>query len=207
MTLTLLQINVNITLWLTTGGFASWPPSTNRRASLLDEGEKRDLEEKEILKMVSLESVTSCEPCNLAWVPKMVLANHPWQRVLDNAQNILVKISMQGLYSPLSYFRPEVARIECQLPVSRSQPTPPRPQSSAKKICKQLTPADIMLGAATRAASGLVRQSIAGNVSKALPAVANRKLAFLFLLRMSCHVKIWLGMKMWWCEGLVVVSD
>ena len=32
-----------------------------------------------------------------------------------------------------------------------------------------------MLGAATRAASGLVRQSIAGNVSKALPAVANRK--------------------------------
>merc|ERR1712240_840509 len=32
----------------------------------------------------------------------------------------------------------------------------------------------IMLGAATRAASGLVRQSIAGNVSKALPAVANQ---------------------------------
>merc|ERR1712060_619995 len=37
------------------------------------------------------------------------------------------------------------------------------------------TPADIMLGAATRAASGLVRQSIAGNVSKALPAVANQR--------------------------------
>ena len=36
-----------------------------------------------------------------------------------------------------------------------------------------------MLGAATRAASGLVRQSIAGNVSKALPAVANRKLYLL----------------------------
>merc|ERR1712024_2453 len=35
--------------------------------------------------------------------------------------------------------------------------------------------ADIMLGAATRAASGLVRQSIAGNVSKALPAVANQR--------------------------------
>merc|ERR1711929_22260 len=34
---------------------------------------------------------------------------------------------------------------------------------------------DIMLGAATRAASGLVRQSIAGNVSKALPAVANQR--------------------------------
>merc|ERR1712240_490289 len=33
----------------------------------------------------------------------------------------------------------------------------------------------IMLGAATRAASGLVRQSIAGNVSKALPAVANQR--------------------------------
>jgi len=32
-----------------------------------------------------------------------------------------------------------------------------------------------MLGAATRAASGLVRQSIAGNVSKALPAVANQR--------------------------------
>merc|ERR1712033_115031 len=38
-------------------------------------------------------------------------------------------------------------------------------------------PADIMLGAATRAASGLVRQSIAGNVSKALPAVAQRQYA------------------------------
>merc|ERR1712073_29898 len=37
------------------------------------------------------------------------------------------------------------------------------------------TPMDIMLGAATRAASGLVRQSIAGNVSKALPAVANQR--------------------------------
>merc|ERR1711881_54795 len=37
------------------------------------------------------------------------------------------------------------------------------------------TPADIMLGAATRAASALVRQSIAGNVSKALPAVANQR--------------------------------
>merc|ERR1712179_352497 len=37
------------------------------------------------------------------------------------------------------------------------------------------TPADIMQGAATRAASGLVRQSIAGNVSKALPAVANQR--------------------------------
>merc|ERR1712088_177270 len=37
------------------------------------------------------------------------------------------------------------------------------------------TPADIMLGAATRAASGLVRQSIAGNVSMALPAVANQR--------------------------------
>merc|ERR1712076_167274 len=37
------------------------------------------------------------------------------------------------------------------------------------------TPADIMLGAATRAASGLVRQTIAGNVSKALPAVANQR--------------------------------
>merc|ERR1711931_50227 len=37
------------------------------------------------------------------------------------------------------------------------------------------TPADIMLGAATRAASGLVRQSITGNVSKALPAVANQR--------------------------------
>merc|ERR1712168_103071 len=37
------------------------------------------------------------------------------------------------------------------------------------------TPADIMLSAATRAASGLVRQSIAGNVSKALPAVANQR--------------------------------
>merc|ERR1712010_239333 len=37
------------------------------------------------------------------------------------------------------------------------------------------TPADIMLGAATRAASGLVRQTIAGNVYKALPAVANQR--------------------------------
>merc|ERR1712039_1060762 len=37
------------------------------------------------------------------------------------------------------------------------------------------TPTDIVLGAATRAASGLVRQSIAGNVSKALPAVANQR--------------------------------
>merc|ERR1712168_1767487 len=37
------------------------------------------------------------------------------------------------------------------------------------------TPADIMLSAATRAASGLVRQSIAGNVSKALPAVSNQR--------------------------------
>merc|ERR1711972_699477 len=37
------------------------------------------------------------------------------------------------------------------------------------------TPTDIMGGAATRAASGLVRQSIAGNVSKALPAVANQR--------------------------------
>merc|ERR1712180_176355 len=37
------------------------------------------------------------------------------------------------------------------------------------------TPTDIMLGAATRAASGLVRQSIAGNASKALPAVANQR--------------------------------
>merc|ERR1712072_917644 len=37
------------------------------------------------------------------------------------------------------------------------------------------TPTDTMLGAATRAASGLVRQSIAGNVSKALPAVANQR--------------------------------
>merc|ERR1711874_66204 len=37
------------------------------------------------------------------------------------------------------------------------------------------TPTDIMLGAATRAASGLVRQTIAGNVSKALPAVANQR--------------------------------
>merc|ERR1712193_89887 len=37
------------------------------------------------------------------------------------------------------------------------------------------TPTDIMLGAATRAASRLVRQSIAGNVSKALPAVANQR--------------------------------
>ena len=64
---------------------------------------------------------------------------------------------------------------------SRPQPTPSRPDSSAKRNRKQLTPADIMLGAATRAASGLVRQSIAGNVSKALPAVANRKL-FLLLL-------------------------
>merc|ERR1712032_400124 len=46
---------------------------------------------------------------------------------------------------------------------------------SAKRNRKQLTPADIMLGAATRAASGLVRQSIAGNVSKALPTVANQR--------------------------------
>merc|ERR1712039_107071 len=37
------------------------------------------------------------------------------------------------------------------------------------------TPTDIVLGAATRAASGLVRQSIAGNVSKALTAVANQR--------------------------------
>merc|ERR1712032_1725941 len=50
-----------------------------------------------------------------------------------------------------------------------------RPDSSAKRNRKQLTPADIMLGAATRAASGLVRQSIAGNVSKALPTVANQR--------------------------------
>merc|ERR1711863_250845 len=50
-----------------------------------------------------------------------------------------------------------------------------RPDSSAKTLCKHGTPADIMLGAATRAASGLVRQSIAGNVSKALPAVANQR--------------------------------
>ena len=42
-----------------------------------------------------------------------------------------------------------------------------------------------MLGAATRAASGLVRQSIAGNVSKALPAVANRK-CLPFLFEYSC---------------------
>ena len=42
-----------------------------------------------------------------------------------------------------------------------------------------------MLGAATRAASGLVRQSIAGNVSKALPAVANRK-CLPFLLENDC---------------------
>ena len=123
--------------------------------------------------MVSLESVTSCEPCNLAWVPKMVLANHPWQRVLDNAQNILVKISMQGLYSPLSCFRPEVARIECQLPVSRSQPTPPRPQSSAKKICKQLTPADIMLGA--ELALPLGASSPAMSIASNDAAVANSK--------------------------------
>merc|ERR1712127_960609 len=32
-----------------------------------------------------------------------------------------------------------------------------------------------MLGAAGRAASGLVRQTLAGNVSKALPAVANQR--------------------------------
>merc|ERR1711953_1358999 len=50
-----------------------------------------------------------------------------------------------------------------------------RPDRGAKRFAKQLTPADIMLGAATRAASGLVRQSIAGNVSKALPAVANQR--------------------------------
>ena len=123
-------------------------------------------------------------------MPMIVLANHPWQRVLDNALNILVKIFMRVLYSPLSCFRPEVARVECQLPVSRSQPTPPRPQSSAKKICKQLTPADIMLGAATRAASGLVRQSIAGNVSKALPAVANRKLYLLLLLETDVETSL-----------------
>ena len=53
-------------------------------------------------------------------MPKIVLANHPWQRVLDNALNILVKIFMRVLYSPLSCFRPEVARVECQLPVSLS---------------------------------------------------------------------------------------
>merc|ERR1712032_660225 len=53
--------------------------------------------------------------------------------------------------------------------------TPSRPDSSAKRNRKQLTPADIMLGAATRAASGLVRQSIAGNVSKALPTVAYQR--------------------------------
>ena len=54
--------NVNITLWLTTGGFASWPPSTNRKkASLSGEGEKRDWEEKGILKTVSSGSLTSCE--------------------------------------------------------------------------------------------------------------------------------------------------
>merc|ERR1712032_110243 len=46
---------------------------------------------------------------------------------------------------------------------------------SAKRNRKQPTPADIMLGAATRAASGLVRQSIAGNVSKALPTVAYQR--------------------------------
>ena len=70
---------------------------------------------------------------------------------------------------------------------SRPQPTPPSPVSSAKTLCKQLTPADIMLGAATRAASGLVRQTIAGNVSKALPAVANRKLQFVLLLEICCQ--------------------
>ena len=43
-----------------------------------------------------------------------------------------------------------------------------------------------MLGAATRAASGLVRQSIAGNVSKALPAVANRKCLPFFLFENGC---------------------
>ena len=65
---------------------------------------------------------------------------------------------------------------------SRPQPTPSRPQQIGKSNPKQLTPADIMLGAATRAASGLVRQTIAGNVSKALPAVANRKhICFLLL--------------------------
>ena len=38
-------------------------------------------------------------------------------------------------------------------------PSPPRPQSSAKRICKQLTHADNMLGAATRAASGRIRHA------------------------------------------------
>merc|ERR1712213_4764 len=53
--------------------------------------------------------------------------------------------------------------------------SPARPVSRCQDplVCKKLTPTDIMLGAATRAASGLVRQSIAGNVSKALPAVVN----------------------------------
>ena len=45
-----------------------------------------------------------------------------------------------------------------------------------------------MLGAATRAASGLVRQSIAGNVSKALPAVANRKCLPFLLVNDCCQV-------------------
>merc|ERR1712213_65568 len=55
--------------------------------------------------------------------------------------------------------------------------SPARPVSRCQDplVCKKLTPTDIMLGAATRAASGLVRQSIAGNVSKALPAVANQR--------------------------------
>ena len=65
----------------------------------------------------------------------------------------------------LSCFRPEVARVECQLPVSRSQPTPPRPQSSAKKIYQQLTSADIMLGTEV---AGCVGQSIASSIFKAL---------------------------------------
>ena len=98
-------------------------------------------------------------------MPKIVLANHPWQRVLDNALNILVKIFMRVLYSPLCCFRPEVARVECQLPVSRSQPTPPRPQSSAKKIYQQLTSADIMLGTEV---AGCVGQSIASSIFMAL---------------------------------------
>merc|ERR1711972_282365 len=55
--------------------------------------------------------------------------------------------------------------------------SPARPVSRCEDplVLKQLTPTDIMGGAATRAASGLVRQSIAGNVSKALPAVANHR--------------------------------
>ena len=109
-------------------------------------------------------------------MPIIVLANHPWQRVLDNALNILVKIFMRVLYSPLSCFRPEVARVECQLPVSRSQPTPPRPQSSAKKIYQQLTSADIMLGTEV---AGCVGQSIASSIFKALQ--------LLSLLNSKCH--------------------